>query len=538
MPPNSLNTMPEKSAIKATKATKAIKGKTGTIMPKSIKAKNKLQSRTKDKSKDDNNHEEKEVKAELKNNKKSSNSIIGTNDLSTDQIFRLADLHFNKKNYIFRHLYDSYNKFIEEDVKNYLEYGDNVFTETMTNTTYYRYRFKFSKIRVQEPTLDNNGIEPMFPSDARHGNLTYSIKLIADVTQYQDIIDIATGERKINQIGDIEIDVPIAFIPLMLRSKWCSLSTHKGIDKNECDFDAGGYFIVNGNEKVVIAQDRMVENKALVFIKKDSGAMSLVVQVNSKSYKPNGMTQVVSIKMKKDGNMTIRVPILNEVNVFILLRALGLEADRDIVNYTVYDEHDSDMVDLARVSLDSCKNEKGAKIQNQQEAIDYLIGKIRVLRKYTQTDKEIEKTQKKMHLMNLLQNSLLPHVEGNLMDKAYFIGNMIHKLLRVSLSRQKVDDRDSYVNKRIDLPGDLMFELFKQQMKKMLGECKKFFDSRNKDNNKPLVVINHIKPNTIEQGLKASLSTGHWIRRQGVAQMLQRLTYLQTLAFLRRVDAN
>jgi DNA-directed RNA polymerase II subunit RPB2 len=459
------------------------------------------------------------------------------NNLSTSDIFRFADLHFNKRNYIFRHLYNSYNKFIEEDVKNYLEYGDNVFSESMTATTYYRYRFSFKNIRIQEPTLEN-GIEPMFPSDARHGNFTYNIKILADTVQYQDVIDIATGERKVNMVGEPEEAVPVALIPLMLQSKWCSLTTHKDADNNECSYDPGGYFIVNGNEKVVICQDRMVENKALVFVKKDSGALSLTVQVNSKSYKPHGITQVVSIKMKKDGNMTIKVPILNEINVFILMRALGLESDRDIINYSVYDEHDIDMVDVAKISLKSCCTDKDVKIQTQQDAIDYLITKLRVLRRYTETDKDVKLMQKKMHLMNLLDNSLLPHVEGGLINKAYYLGYMVNRLLRVHLARAAIDDRDSYINKRIDLPGDLMFELFKQQFKKMLGECKKFFEPKNKDNNtKPINIINYIKPNTVEQGMKASLSTGHWIRRQGVAQMLQRLTYLQTIAFLRRIDA-
>jgi hypothetical protein len=82
-----------------------------------------------------------------------------------------------------------------------------------------------------------------------------------------------------------------------------------------------------------------------------------------------------------------------------------------------------------------------------------------------------------------------------------------------------------------------MFDLYKQQYKKCLGECKKFFDNRNKGHDNPINVISNIKPNLIEQGFKAALSTGHWIRRQGVAQVLQRLTYLQTICFLRRIDA-
>lgn len=476
---------------------------------------------------------------DLKDNKsgqKSNKINDGVNNLTTDEIFRLADLHFNKKNYIFRHLYDSYNKFLEEDVKNFLEYGEHVFTETLTPTTYYKYRFKFENVMIDEPTL-NNGVEPMFPSDARHENLTYSIKLVADVTQYQDIIDIASDQKITKQIENTEKAKHIATIPLMVRSKWCSLNTNKGIDKNECDFDAGGYFIVNGNEKVVICQDRMVENKPLVFVKKDSGAMSYIVQTNSKSYKPHGMTQVISVKMKKDGVMMLRVPILNEINVCAVFRALGLESDRDIIDYIAYDEHDTDMVDLIRLTLDNCKTDKGVKISSQEEAIDYLIPKLRVLKKYTESDSNTKMLQKQMHLKNLLQNNFLPHVEGPMINKAYYLGYMLNRLLRVYLGRQGLDDRDSYVNKRIDLPGDLMFELFKQQYKKLLGECKKFFDVRNKSVETPINVITNIKPNIIEQGFKASLSTGHWIRRQGVAQMLQRLTYLITVSFLRRVDA-
>jgi len=467
------------------------------------------------------------------NNKQNSDDI---NSLTTDKLFRLADLHFNQKNYIYRHLYDSYNKFLEEDIKNFLEFGEHIFTESMTQTTYYRYRFSFANCRIFEPVLDN-GIEPMFPADARHNSQTYSVKIVADITQYQDVIDIATDEIIVNKVGETEMGVPIVMMPLMLRSKWCSLITRKEIDKNECSYDPGGYFIINGNEKVIISQDRMVENKPLVFVKKDSGTLTHTVQVNSKSYKPQGITQIISVKMKKDNIITVKVPILNEVNVFALFRVLGLESDKDIISYITYDTHDTYMVDLIRISLDECKNEKGIKIQTTEEAIDFLIPKLRVLRRYTETNKETKLMQKKMHLLNLLSNSFLPHVEGGLSNKAYYLGYMINKLLKVVLGRATVDDRDSYINKRIDLPGDLLFELFRPQFKKMLGECKKFFDNRNRDVGKPINVISHIKPNTIEQGLKASLSTGNWIRRQGVSQMLQRLTYLQTISFLRRVDA-
>lgn len=457
------------------------------------------------------------------------------NNLETSDLFRLADLYFYKRNYIFRHLYDSYNKFLEEDVKNFLERVDHIFNEKITvEGTVYRRKFRFRNTRIIGPKLEN-GVEPMFPSDAIHKSLTYGVKVICDVTQIQEKIDIVTNKKTEMVCGTEELDVPIAYIPLMVRSKYCSLNQYKGIDTSECDFNPGGYFIVNGSEKVIICQDRMVENKPLVFLKKDSGILSYIVQVNSRSYRPNGQSQVLNVKIRKDGLMTIRVPILNEVNVFALFRALGVQSDKDIIKMIVTDDNDTDMIDLIRITLDACKNENHMKIQTEEEAFDFLINKLKVIRKYTETDKDTKVHQKKIHLKSLLHTSFIPHIEGSLMEKAFYLGYMINKLLKVYLGRAIVDDRDSYINKRVDLPGDLLFELFRQRFKIMLSDCNKFF-IRNDNDEKPLIIINQIKPNTIEQGMKASLSTGSWIRKKGVAQMLQLYTYLQKLAFLRRVD--
>jgi DNA-directed RNA polymerase II subunit RPB2 len=459
--------------------------------------------------------------------------IPDVNDLNTDDIFRLADLHFYKKFYMFRHLPDSYNKFIEEDVKNYLEYEEHPIAENITNETMYKYYLTFRNIRVQGPMLSNN-VEPLFPSMARHQNLTYSVKIFADVTQYQDVIDISSDAKKTNIVGTPEKDQLVAIIPLMVRSKWCSLTVHKGVDKNECEYDPGGYFIVKGGEKVVICQDRIIDNKPTVFMKKDTGAY---VQVHSKSYRPNGNSQLVSIRFGKDNQMIVRVPILNEVNVMILLKALGLRTDKNIIEYTTYDVNDTDMIEVIRHSLDGCKTDKGVKISTQEDAVDYLLTKIKILRKYNEKDRDIKHMQKKQFLITILKNNLLPHVNGGLMNKAYYLGYMINRLLKVHLKRISPDDRDSYLNKRIDLVGDLMFELYRQQHKKMMGECKRFFFSRNKSNSTPINIINNIKPNIIETGINGALGTGHWIRRQGVSQILQRLSYLYTISLLRRIDA-
>lgn len=488
-------------------------------------------------------HEKKKLGANdaenvINNDSQNVNSHNPTqSDLTIRDIYRVLDLYFYKEFYMYKHLYDSFDKFLDEDIRRFLLDGNHIFSDTIQSDIIYRNKFKFENIRYQSPVCDNK-VDPIFPSDARYKSLTYSVVLIADVTQYMEKKQIVSREAPIiAHIGETIKDVQIGYIPLMLRSKYCNLTLHKGSESKECNYDPGGYFIVNGSEKVVISQDRMVENKPLVFLKKDSSSQSYVVQVNSRAYDTQSQPQSLTIKLKKGNIMTVRVPILSEVNVFALFRALGVQSDKDIINCTTYDESDKYMINIVRDSLNDCKNEKGIKITTKEEAYDFLINKIKVIQKVSNTDAETRLEQKKLHLTDLLKNSFLPHITGNLKYKAMYLGYMINRLIRVSLGRLPIDDRDSYLNKRIDLPGDLMFELFRQQWKKMMNECNKLFNNRTDDQNKPYNIIHHIKPNTIEQGLKAALSTGSWIRRKGVAQMLQRLTYLQGISFLRRVDA-
>ena len=465
------------------------------------------------------------------------NNIPKPSDITTRDIYRLLDLYFYKEFHIYKHLYDSYDKFLDEDIRRFLLDGNHVFSDTIQSDIIYRNKFKFENIRYQSPAYDNK-VDPIFPSDARYKSLTYSVTLYADVTQYLETKKIISRQEPIvMKVAETVKDLQIGYIPLMMRSKYCNLTLHKGSDNKECNYDPGGYFIVNGSEKVVISQDRMVENKPLVFLKKDSSSQSYVVQVNSRAYDTHSLPQSLTIKLKKGNIMTIRVPILAEVNVFAVFRALGVQSDKDIINCITYDNSDKYMTNIVKDSLGECKNEKGIKITTREEAYDFLINKIKVIQKVSNTDAETRLEQKKLHLNDLLKNSFLPHISGNLKYKAMYLGYMINRLIRVSLGRLPIDDRDSYLNKRIDLPGDLMFELFRQQWKKMMNDCNKVFTNRTTDQNKPFNIIHHIKPNTVEQGLKASLSTGSWIRRKGVAQMLQRLTYLQGISLLRRVDA-
>jgi DNA-directed RNA polymerase beta subunit len=471
---------------------------------------------------------------------------------SVDEIFKLISLYFRQPNILYSHQHNSFDKFIDEDIHNLLERENHTFYEQHEDDNIHRFKLKFENVSMKPAKLDNED-ELMFPSDSRKRSLTYAGKLLATVTQVHEIEDMNSGKIEEFTLGQPEYEVPIATIPIMVRSKYCSLNIKKGYDKSECEHDPGGYFIINGSEKVIVPQERLMENKPHVFVKKDGMSKIYSVQVNSKSYTTNTMPQVVMVEMDKNKQMTIKIPILHPVPVFIVMRALGIESAEQIVALCTHDLENNEMVDLVRHSLentytsvmtgDSEKESRGAQILKREEPINYLITKLKIKRRFTETDKTTKAEQKKMLLMNLLQNNFLPHIEGSITKKAYYLGYMINKLLRRVVETQDFkgdpkkisDDRDSYVNKRIDLAGSLLMDLFKQNFKKLMNKCYNFFKKSKKNLKRPPIIINQLDPTTIEQGLKNALLTGNWGKAKGVAQMLQRMTYLYTMSSLRRL---
>ena len=129
---------------------------------------------------------------------------------------------------------------------------------------------------------------------------------------------------------------------------------------------------------------------------------------------------------------------------------------------------------LLKISLDNSKGEKSKPIMTQEDALEYLSNKIRVTKKYSDVDKMLRQQQKRLHLLNLLETNFLPHIEDGLKAKAYYLGYMINKMLQC-IKKKKFDDRDNFVNKRVDLVGNLMEDLFKINYKKTLNECYKCF---------------------------------------------------------------
>ena len=468
--------------------------------------------------------------------------------MEQEDILPLQHLYFNEQRALYEMQYKHFDACIENDIPKMLTQSPNIFFEVAIGSKKYTYYFKIEDVSFKPAVIPGKD-EYMFPEDARKGNLTYAIKLVATISQIQKIYDFNTGEEIEKVIGEVEKEHPIASIPVMVGSSYCNTNVKKDIKHTECEYDPGCYFIVKGNEKVVIGMERLCNNKLLVFIKKDinfEDSRQIKATVNSLKQDHTEMIQTVDIKFTKQNKIIVDSPYFTDVPVVIMLRALGIDNDKDIIDYICNDPNEVEMKNILRHSLNDIvmqgfndKNGVPILIKDQDTAFLSLKTKIKKFRRVLESDRDIKEEQQKLYIINILKKDFLCHLGENLFNKAIYICQAINKMLKVYLNREKPDDRDSYENKRVDMPGTLMAQLFKQYYKRMMAEISKHFEKKyNGDDENPINVINQIRPNTIEQGLIQGLSTGTWGHqkpRKGVSQALQRYSYLQTISYFRRI---
>lgn len=461
-----------------------------------------------------------------------------------EDIKNLIRLYFDQDQVLFNHLFSSFNQLIEEIIPFTLIKENNYFYENVDKTDIYLHGFRCKNIRLKPVVFDNNPNEIMYPDQARKNHLNYFANIYADIEQVVERVNVLTGETTVKVVtkNTEEDPIAIASVPIMVKSKYCS-TTIKKDSHNECKYDPGGYFIVNGKEKVVMSIEKMVDNKPLVFTKKDSSfprGHFFTCQINSKANDWSDNLQILNIKEKKDSTFIISTSQLSDVKIIVLMRALGLETDQDIISNFCYSLDDINMINLIKPSIDNSVDDEGNIIRTKDQAIDFLITKLRRNKRFSQTDEELAVKQKKIFLEKIFRKDLLPHLGEDIKLKIKYISYMFNKMFKVILEREEQDDRDALQNKRIETPGVLIGQLFRQNWKKLLNEIGKNFKKKNQSDENPVSVINQIKPNAIEQGIKTALSTGIWgmnKTKKGVAQALQRLSWFGSNSYLRRVMA-
>ena len=413
-----------------------------------------------------------------------------------------------------------------------------------------RYEIKFGQLSVTHPThseSDDNSITPLYPSEARLRNLTYESSLLVEV--HRTAFHVATNEQE----GDtVTTNEWIGNVPIMVQSAYCRLRHMTDKDKvaaGECTFDQGGYFVVNGSEKVIIAQERQAYNRVYVFGKRPPSKLSWVAEIRSQVGNDNKPRSAMSCVMYRKGDeksaaggattggqIRVILPyVQQDIPLVIVFRALGFQNDRQVLSHVVYDMTDNEMVEALRPSLEE------ARPITSTEAARNFIGT------RAQNMQEVSRENRVQYVAELLQKDFLPHVgtdssASTRIRKCYYLGYVVHKLLLGALGRIDEDDRDHFANKRLDLAGPLMGTLFRLLFYNMSKAMRAFLQKQLDRGREPNVTLG-VKHTVITKGLRYCLATGNWgvrggaaAMKTGVSQVLNRLTYASSLSHLRRAN--
>lgn len=492
----------------------------------------------------------------LSNEVKYTEDEFDFNKVSWDIIYKYFSV--NKGYQMVKHQVESFNDFILRKLDQIIEGFNMIEIQHQYIPEKECYKYVLS-MEVKNPIIykpiiyeKDGSTKLMTPNDARQRNFTYASNLTVDISIKARTYNEEIGEY-VDECKTINT-VPLGKIPIMVKSNYCILKNTYSQTNTECKYDFGGYFIINGNEKVIISQDRISENKTFVFTNNKVSTYSHIAEIRSVQENKLGVPKITTIKLAAKSNQFgryIRVNIHHiktDIPLFILFKALGLPTDKSIIEHIVYDLMDPASTIIMN-ELTACIEEANS-IMCQKDALEYLAKYLNI----TGYPKEI--LYNKHHRVNIvrtvLEKEFLPHVGKEFEKKTLYLGFMVNKLIKCFLGLKNFDDRDSYINKKVDSPGVLMANLFRQYYGKVIKDMKNMLQKEINSggwraSGKFINVINKInitklfKSTIIDSGLRYALATGNWgiksnKNKQGVAQVLNRMTYNSTLSHLRRIN--
>jgi DNA-directed RNA polymerase II subunit RPB2 len=384
-----------------------------------------------------------------------------------------------------RHQLESYNNFVGYQINKTIEMFNPVHikSEQDYDVKSEKYALElfvtFDNFHIYRPQIhENNGATKlMFPQEARLRNFTYASAMTIDI----NIKFIVRNGENLENTQMFYKNLPrihIGKLPIMLKSNICVLNQYKHVEHHntgECKYDTGGYFIINGSEKTVLGQERAAENKVYCFnVSKNNTKYTWTAEMKSvpdfKCISPKQINMMISSKNNGFGYpISIQLPRVKQpIPLFILFRALGIISDKEICEYILLDIEDKKYADMLN-GLQASIIDSNI-LMTQQECIRYIMNF--VMFTPINMDKETGARKKTEFTMEILNNDLFPHCNTK-EQKVYFLGYMANRLLQASFEWVKQDDRDSYLNKRIDLTGTLLNNLFRNYFNKLVKDMEK-----------------------------------------------------------------
>lgn len=463
-----------------------------------------------------------------------------------------------------RHQIESYNHFINFQIQRTIQMFNTVTIHSENDFVpeYGQYfldvNLSFENFKLYPPQIhENNGATKiMLPQEAKLRNFTYASTMTIDLHIQYTVRNTETMDAP-KIIKKVLPKINIGKMPIMVKSSICVLSQNKHVNSKftgECPMDCGGYFVVKGSEKTVLGQERAAENRVYCFDGRNTTKWNWFAEIKSvpdfKCISPKQIEMMIAGKNNGFGNgIYVTIPRIKQpVELFVLFRALGVISDKEICKRILLDIEDykyQQLLDSLQASIIDAN-----KYLTQEDAIKHITGMVA----YTpiNMDRETGIRKKREFALDVLSNDLFPHCK-TVTQKIYLIGYMCKKLILTSMRMLPPDDRDSYLNKRIELTGTLLNNLFRNYFNKLVKEMQKQIireintgSWRSTEDYENIINMTNIykimKSTTIENGITRALSTGDFSIKQansskvGVAQVLNRLTYLASLSHLRRIN--
>ena len=415
--------------------------------------------------------------------------------------------HFDKHSLLDSNI-ESFNHFMDYRLQEIVNETQEIIPTTIPAEVK-DFKIKLGKIEIEKPQLveADGSRRDIYPMEARLRKLTYSAPVYLNISAYVDGV-----ERE-------QFKALIGKIPVMLKSKYChlnGLSKEKLVEHNEDANDPGGYFILNGNERVLIVVEDLVSNK--LFIEKTSTGPS---KYSGKVYSERGAYRIPHlIEQMKDGVIYISFTRFKRVPIMAVIKALGLVKDQEITTMISEDKIYDDVFINLYETVD---------LKTQDQTLDFLSKKIGL--NQFQDDKGDKIT-------DLIDKYLLPHLgitHHDRLEKAKNLCKYIKKFLMVSRDGFPVVDKDHYMNKRLKLSGDLLADLFRVNLRALVQDMLYNFQRLVKRGKFQSIRI-IIRDQLLTSRIKSAMATGAWVGgRKGVSQNMDRTNFIATTSHLHRV---
>ncbi|HDM08577.1 MAG TPA: DNA-directed RNA polymerase subunit B'', partial [Candidatus Omnitrophica bacterium] len=446
---------------------------------------------------------------------------------------------FYRERSIVNHQIASYNDFLKrrlQDIVNSTRIGEGESLERgHIHPEIEGYKVKLGRIRVGRPMVkEATGEEhPITPMEARLRDLTYEAPVFVEFTP---VID---GKIR----DDLTEEVKIGYLPIMIKSLKCNISREameeeagrklndeeyekKLIEYQEDPLDPGGYFIINGTERVLITLEDLASNRVLTEKTNRYGYEVETAQVFSQR---EGFRSLIVVEKRKDGMLMTTLPnVASQIPLVIILKALGLDNPSIFNNMASYPE--TEVFILA--NIEACEEEY--EVRTEEDAIDFIGKKIAGGQ---------AKEYRRERVKELLDRTILPHLGNEHKDrirKGIFLARMGEAVLELALGYRREDDKDHYANKRLKLAGDLMEDLFRVAFVALCKDLKYQLErlyARGK-NREELKIKSYVRHDVFDQRIHHAMATGNWVGgRTGVSQLLDRTSNLSTISHLRRITS-